>query len=109
MTNYEKLILDIITDGTMDVEEAINKGARFIVTDKKINLIIKDKQILLVRDTLFFLLTIVLVLIVFLIMGFALSVITFDIAFLFLLTGILSNSYSTIRLNKCCGYLIMFE
>ena len=40
------------------VEQAINKGAKFVVTDKKLNLIIKEKQILLVKDILFFLLTI---------------------------------------------------
>ncbi len=42
MTNYEKLILDIITDGTMDVEEAINK-ASFILKDH-FNLLIKKEK-----------------------------------------------------------------
>ena len=46
------------THGNDYVEEAINKGARFIVTDKKLKLINKEKQILLVKKTLFFLQTI---------------------------------------------------
>ena len=46
------------THGNDYVTQAIKKGARYIITDKKINLLHKEKNILLVEDTLFFLLTI---------------------------------------------------
>ena len=42
------------THGNDYVTQAIKKGARYIITDKKINLLRKEKMILLVKDTLFF-------------------------------------------------------
>ena len=43
MTNYEKLILDIITDGSINAEEAINKAA-FILKDQ-FNLLTKEEKV----------------------------------------------------------------
>ena len=42
------------THGNNYVTQAIKKGARYIITDRKINLLRKKKMILLVKDTLFF-------------------------------------------------------
>jgi len=43
MTNYEKLILDIITDGSIDAEEAINQAS--VILKDHFNLFIKEEKV----------------------------------------------------------------
>lgn len=43
MTNYEKLILDIITDGSIDAEEAINQAS--VILKDHFNLFVKEEKV----------------------------------------------------------------